>query len=162
MIRTRQFAPGDGQGLAHTIDAVCGEGRWMRTVRFEPDALWEHAFANADCQCHLLLLAEDGSDIVGWCRVFPAGGDWDALLGIGLLAPYRDRGIGTDLIRRALDWARQAGYRQVRLSTYADNMRAIHVFQKCGFRFTMSPVGHLLEMTCDLATEETPEEGGQS
>ncbi|MGQ9803883.1 MAG: GNAT family N-acetyltransferase [Anaerolineae bacterium] len=162
MIRTRQFALGDDQGLAHTIDAVCQEGQWMRTLRFEPDALWEHAFTSPECRCHLLLLVEDGRDIVGWCRVFPAGGDLDASLGIGLLAPYRDRGIGTDLVRRALDWAGQAGYRQVRLSTRADNARAIHVFRKCGFRFTGSVNGHLLEMTCDIASEETPEEGRRS
>lgn len=163
MVHLRTFAVGDGEGLARAINAVCAEGQWMRTARFEPDAAWEHALAHPDCPCHLLLVAEDGGDIVGWCRAFRADADEAAVtIGLGLLPSHRDRGIGTAMLRVALDWARRAGYQHANLTTYADNARAIHVFKRCGFEFAGAADGNLLIMTCNLLQPEVAEEGGRS
>ncbi|GAB4412255.1 MAG: GNAT family protein [Anaerolineales bacterium] len=163
MVHVRAFAVGDGEGLARAIDAVCAEGQWMRTARFEPDAAWEHALAYPDCPCRLLLVAEDGGDIVGWCRAFPAdAGEAAVTIGLGLLPSHRDQGIGTAMLRQALDWARRVGYRQARLTTREDNARAIHVFQRCGFRVAGPADDGLLSMTCDLVDLGFPEQGGRS
>jgi len=163
MVHLRPFAVGDGEGLTRAINAVCAEGRWMRTARFEPDAAWEHALASPDCPCHLLLVARAGGEVTGWCRAFPADADEAAVtVGLGLLPPHRDRGIGTAMLRQALDWARQAGYRQAHLTTREDNARAIHVFQRCGFRVAGQAEDGLLIMTCDLMNWGFPEQGGRS
>lgn len=154
MIRQiRPFISNDHAGLIQAIDTVCGEGLWMRTTRFEPTPRWTHALEEPSCPCHLLLVVEDAGRVVGWCRTFPKeGGDEarEATLGIGLLVPYRDRGIGTALVRRSLGWAKDVGCQSVRLTTHPDNARAIHIFTRCGFVFTRSVDEDLLEMTCDL------------
>jgi len=153
-LQVRRFVSEDRPGLVQAINAVCGEGRWMSTTRFEPTPAWIHALQEPECPYHLLLVVEDGEEIVGWCRTFPKDGSNEAkevLLGIGLLPAYRDRGLGTDLIRRSLAWARDAGYRRVSLTTRPDNTRAIHVFQRCDFAFTGKTHGQMLKMTCTLA-----------
>jgi len=149
----RRFASRDRTQLIQTIDAVCGEGRWMSTTRFEPTPAWTHALEEPDCVNHLLLVVEDKDRVVGWCRTLPTKCQQDkqeATLGIGLLPAYRDRGIGTALVRQALAWAGGAGYQRIRLTTHPNNARAIHVFRRCGFSLTRRIDVNLLEMTCDL------------
>ena len=153
-LQIRPLASNDRPGLIQAIEAVCGEGCWMRTSRFEPTPGWIHALEEPQCACHLLLVVEDTGHVVGWCRTFPKeSGDEvrEATLGIGLLPPYRDRGIGTALVRQSLSWAKNVGYQCVRLTTHPDNARAIHVFTHCGFTFTGQSSDTWLEMTCDLA-----------
>ncbi len=163
MVHLRRFTEGDLPRLTRAIDTVCAEGRWMRTARFEPDAGWKHALAYPDCPCHLLLVAEDSGNIVGWCRAFPADAEEAAItLGLGLLPSHRDRGIGSAMMRQALDWARRAGYQQAYLTAYADNARAIHVFSRHGFEFAGAAIGGLLHMTCDLIHPGAVKEGGRS
>jgi len=150
----RLYAPGDRVQLIRTIDTVCGEGRWMSTGCFEPTPAWTHALRNPRCLCHLLLVVEDREHVIGWCRTFPKDGLHgvrEATLGIGLLPAYRDRGIGTALVRRSLGWARNVGYQRISLTTRPDNARAIHVFTCCGFGFTGQAGDNLLEMACDLS-----------
>jgi len=112
----------------------------MRTPRFEPTPAWEHALAQPDCSCHLLLVAADGANIVGWCRLFPT--DEGALeLGIGVVAPYRRRGLGRALLGAALEWASARGMPVV-LETRTDNAPAIRLFTRSGFRVVGQQDGH--------------------
>ena len=153
-LQIRPFASDDRPDLIQAIEAVCGEGCWMRTICFEPTPSWIHALEEPLCACHLLLVVENARHVVGWCRTFPEEGRdeaREATLGIGLLPPYRDRGIGTALVRQSLSWAKNAGYQCVRLTTHPDNARAIHVFTRCEFTFTGQGSDNWLEMTCDLA-----------
>jgi len=147
------FTPQDKLGLVAAINAVCAEGCWMRTLRYEPTPAWEHALDHPDCPDHLLLVVQDQSQVVGWCRTFPMNcrdGVATASLGVGLLPDYRDRGIGTALIRTSLKWANDAGLVWVQLTTRTDNQRAIHVFRKCGFDQTGNGHNGTLEMAVEL------------
>ncbi len=153
-LQIRPFVSDDRSGLVQAIDAVCGESRWMCTVRFEPTPAWTHALEEPRCPCHLLLVVKDAEHVVSWCRAFPRVGRSnarEATLGIGLLPPYRDRGIGIVLVRRSLNWAQNVGYQCVRLTTHPDNARAIHVFTCCGFASTQRIAEDVLEMSCYLA-----------
>lgn len=112
----------------------------MRTPRFEPTPAWEHALARPDCSCHLLLVAEEGAHIAGWCRLFPTV-EGTLELGIGVVAPCRRRGIGRALLTTALDWASGRGMPVV-LETRTDNSPAIRLFTRFGFWVTGQADGH--------------------
>ena len=57
-----------------------------------------------------------------------------ALLGVSVRAGWRDRGVGSALLAAALDWARATGVvTRIELSVYAENARAIHLYEKFGF-----------------------------
>ena len=126
----------------------------MRTTRFEPTPAWEHALAEPDCPCHLLLVAHDEERPVGWCRLFPTGVPGEAKVGIGLLPPYRDHGMGTRMLQQSLAWACWQNLARLTLTTRDDNQRAIHVFEKCGFSPTGRSEGKWIEMEHRLPNVE--------
>lgn len=132
----RRFTLADRASLERAINAVCAEGRWMRTERFEPTPSWQHALEDPACSRHCLLVVEDRDRIVGWCRALPSECKTkvnEAELGIGLLAPYRNQGVGTKLVHCALDWAKKANLPCLWLRTQKSNTRARRVFKRCGF-----------------------------
>ncbi len=135
-MNVRRFVRSDRASLEEAINAVCAEGRWMSTSSFQPTPAWRHALEQPNCSNHCLLVAEEKGHIVGWCRVLPAackGEVTKAELGIGLLPDYRNRGLGTVLVQRVLDWARETGLERLWLRTREDNTRARRVFARCGF-----------------------------
>ena len=85
----------------------------------------------------VFLVAEAGGRIVGMCNA--QGGKRRAtrhavVMGVSVHKEYRDRGVGTALVRALVDWARAGGVVQrIELQVYARNARAIHVYEKMGF-----------------------------
>ena len=127
----------------------------MRTTHFEPTPAWQHALTEPDCPHHLLLVAYDGERPIGWCRAFPTDPLEEAEIGIGLLPSYRDQGIGTNMVKRTLNWACGQSLTRLMLTTRDDNYRAIHVFEKCGFSPTGRSEGMWIEMEHRLPNVET-------
>ncbi|MEA3337256.1 MAG: GNAT family N-acetyltransferase [Chloroflexota bacterium] len=58
-----------------------------------------------------------------------------ARLGISVRRDWRDRGVGTALLQEAIQRARQGGVvTRIELNVFTSNARAIHVYEKLGFR----------------------------
>ena len=57
-----------------------------------------------------------------------------AYLGMSVRAKYTGLGLGTFLLRTAIAQAEENGFEQVELGVFSDNARAIHVYEKLGFR----------------------------
>lgn len=55
-------------------------------------------------------------------------------IGISLRNQYRDEGIGTELMRSLIDEAKKLGLRLLILSCFETNTRALHVYEKLGFK----------------------------
>lgn len=55
-------------------------------------------------------------------------------LGIAIMNGYRDLGIGTEMMRTLIAWARDMGLELLVLSVFSSNERAFHVYKKAGFR----------------------------
>jgi len=55
-------------------------------------------------------------------------------LGISLAAPFRDEGIGTELLRYLINQAKKLGLKLLLLSCFENNPRALHVYEKLGFQ----------------------------
>jgi RimJ/RimL family protein N-acetyltransferase len=150
----RPFALPDEAFLREVVNAVCAEGRWMSTPRFEPTPAWTHALEAPAWLRYLLLVVADKGRIVGWCRLFPSpecnGQASEGELGIGLLPEYRGRGLGGALIGQTFGWAGAIGMERVALTTRVNNFRAIHLFERCGFIPTGREVDGWMEMACQL------------
>ena len=54
--------------------------------------------------------------------------------GTSILKDYCNCGLGTLMLETCLKYAKEAGYTQVELGVFDDNPRAIHVYEKLGFR----------------------------
>ena len=55
-------------------------------------------------------------------------------MGISIRNEYCDQGLGSTMVKIAIDQARKNGFEQVELGVFSDNMRAIHVYEKFGFK----------------------------
>ena len=83
-----------------------------------------------------LFLALDGDRIVGDSSL---NGSRNARLchrrelGISVLRDYWGRGVGSGLMERMIDWARQTGVEMLTLTVRSDNLRAKALYRKYGF-----------------------------
>lgn len=86
----------------------------------------------------VMIMTEDaGGDIVSLCNVDVGDRSRTAHrgdLGISLRAAWCDRGLGTQLMHELIAWSEAAaGIDLLTLCVYADNPRAIRVYEKVGF-----------------------------
>lgn len=132
----RPFVADDCREIVAVINRVCAEGRWLYTKRFKPTPAWRRALRQPQFPEHLLLVVEHRclKQIVGWCNVFPTAHPHEMELGIALLAPYRNRGLGHCLMTLAMQWTEQQNLRRISLTTYRHNQRAIALYRKHGFK----------------------------
>jgi L-phenylalanine/L-methionine N-acetyltransferase len=56
-----------------------------------------------------------------------------AVLGMSVDRNYRNQGIGSALLERAINWAKEQGIVRLELEVYAENLAAIHLYEKFGF-----------------------------
>jgi len=55
-------------------------------------------------------------------------------LGIAIVRKYRDQGIGLEMMRTLVKESRKAGLKTIELEVFANNPRAIHVYERTGFK----------------------------
>ncbi len=84
------------------------------------------------------VVAEVDGHLVGSCEITPKRGYLAHLgsLGISLLDGYRDIGIGQMLMLEAEKQSRRLGVEVVDLEVFEANKRAIHVYEKVGYKIT--------------------------
>lgn len=74
--------------------------------------------------------------VVGWCDIFPMSNprmSHRGSLGMGLLAEYRGRGLGSLLLKATLQHAQKFGLEKVELDVYTSNLTALALYKKFGF-----------------------------
>ena len=88
-------------------------------------------------QNSLVLVAEEESAPVGVLTA--VGGEvrrlrHSAILALGVSRSHWGRGVATQMVTHALDWAKTAGLRRVELTVHTTNLRALSVYLRCGFQ----------------------------
>lgn len=115
------------------IDVPLAPGEFSLTVEEEEQLLADwHAAGNC-----IMLVAEVDGRIVGQlgCRGGTRKASLHAVrLGMSVARGWRNRGIGTALLERAVEWARDTGVvKRIELNVYVRNVGAIHLYEKSGF-----------------------------
>ena len=76
-----------------------------------------------------------------------------ATFGVTVRDDYQNRGLGTALTRYMVEVARAKGLKRVALEVVADNLRAVNVYERCGFkvegRLAMSHWNYVRGRFCD-------------
>jgi ribosomal protein S18 acetylase RimI-like enzyme len=123
-------------GFHAAVDGVARERQYLamlqaptlaRTRRFVLDSLKSGAV-------HVVAL--QGNEVLGWCDLRPKLAETlrhSAVLGMGVLAGHRGRGIGSRMLTTALALGRERGIQRTELVVRADNARAIDLYRRFDF-----------------------------
>jgi len=131
----------DAEALLKHAVKVYGEGRNLLTapeefnVTLEQEVQW---LKDNMEKGHLTLVAEQGSTIVGMLNATKGTRKrvkHICMFGISIQDDYCNNGLGSKMIQRLLEWAKEdKDIEKVCLEVFAHNERAIHVYEKLGFR----------------------------
>jgi ribosomal protein S18 acetylase RimI-like enzyme len=136
-VTVRPATDADVESFHSCVDAVARERRWLAMIVAPPlAATRQFRRMLRDGGGVDLVAVTDAGTVVGWTDVQRI--PWEGMrhvgaLGMGVLAPYRGRGLGRALLREALDAAARAGITRVELDVYASNARAMSLYQAEGF-----------------------------
>ena len=124
------------EGYRRALDVVARERKYLVLLEAlpEPDTL---RFVKSSLENgNPMMVALAGAEVIGWCDVlrefFPSRAH-RGTLGMGLLPAWRGRGVGRRLLEATVAKARCEGFKRIELDVYADNPRAIALYEKAGF-----------------------------
>jgi putative acetyltransferase len=138
----REATPADAAAVIAAAQAVFNEpgvmvltipGEFHPTLAEEEKILADHqAAANS-----VFLIAVAGDEVIGMLGCTGGrrqGNRHVTLLGMSVRKEWRDRGAGSALMARAVEWAHGTGIvTRIELDVYVENARARHLYEKFGF-----------------------------
>jgi ribosomal protein S18 acetylase RimI-like enzyme len=136
MVEIAPITSADIESFHRTLDLVARERRYLSFVEAPPLESTRAFVLDMIAKGYPQLVVRATGEVVGWCDVTPKSGLIDArigVLGMGLLPQFRQQGIGTRLMARALAAARTFGFSRVELMVYRSNENAIRLYEKAGF-----------------------------
>jgi len=152
-VTIRTIQPADNPALAIIVRNALAEfgANKPGTVYYDAttDALYE-LFREPRS---IYYVAEVAGELIGGAGIFPSPGLPDGtceLVKMYLTPAARGKGIGKMLIDKALQFAREAGYRNVYIETMPELSKAMSVYEKFGFKYLDGPMGNTGHFGCGI------------
>jgi len=79
-----------------------------------------------------MLLAVEEEDIIGYLA-YEITDKRGRIIGIGIMKEFRQRGIGKELIKKAMELMIDKGVEEIISKTWQSNCASIKLFEGCGF-----------------------------
>ena len=141
MLCLRSPLPEDAGAMLDYLRTVFGETHYMNCYpeEFTLTREKEESFlqSNNEAENNTMLTVFDGPLAAANVGLYPVGDRIKtrhrAGIGIAGRKEYWGLGLGTLLMERALALAAELGYAQAELGVYADNPKAIRLYEKFGF-----------------------------
>jgi putative acetyltransferase len=153
-IQIRPIEPNDNIDLAKVIRGALEEfgANKPGTVYFDPttDALFE-LFNNTPGSYYYVAVINDV--LVGGAGIFPTENLPDGtceLVKLYLHKDARGTGLGKQLLNKAMDWAKEYGYKQVYLESMPELSKAVTIYENVGFERINQPLGNSGHCGCDI------------
>jgi RimJ/RimL family protein N-acetyltransferase len=135
-VEIRLMTEADIASYHSCLDAVARERRYLSMLQAPPledSRAWVLPHIE---QNHPFFVAGLGERVVGWCDITPQERECfrhRGTLGMGVHPDFRQRGIGTRLLRVALEHARTIGIERAELEVSASNHVARQLYERIGF-----------------------------
>lgn len=128
----RAAVPADAGAIVALLAAVAAENMWIRTeIPFDAAEREQRLVADMATGGIVSFVAESGALVVGELTLrFHAD---RAALGMVVAAAHRGRGIGRELLVRAIAKARERVVSHIELAVYAHNTAAIALYRSLDF-----------------------------
>lgn len=131
----RPFAPAEHIHVVYETDQEAFLDGGGQAVRLSYDDWYQHYVDPKRYNPDLWLVAWAGDQVAGVCINQPWGEDDPGLCWVGrlgVLRPWRGRGLGSALLRQAFYVAQQQGYERAALGVRADSSTAIALYTRAG------------------------------
>jgi RimJ/RimL family protein N-acetyltransferase len=139
-IMIRPAEPEDSCEIIDTIRSNARERSYVLMEQYGKGIASEVDFIRTlDRLRNLLIVAAAGVEVVGCLAGFPADDDEREKtagvlhMGLHLREEFRGKGIGTQMLSYAIDWARERGFKKVRATIFTPDSRSIKLFSNAGF-----------------------------
>lgn len=124
------------EGFRAAVDSVAREKKFLSFLEGPPFGMSKEFVENniKENWPHFVAIVDD--NVVGWCDISSLNRPVYAHcgeLGIGVIAPYRGKGIGKALMIDALRKAKEKGLERIELTVFERNIPAISLYQQLGF-----------------------------
>lgn len=123
-------------GLREVLDGVARERRYLAFLEAPPLAQVRRFVLNNLRSGAAQFVALDEGRVVGWCdvtRKTHATLSHGGVLGMGVAASHRGRGVGRRLLATTVETALARGLTRIELTVRADNVAAIALYRRSGF-----------------------------
>jgi putative acetyltransferase len=132
-MQVREATLDDCAPLAAGMKVVVDEGRWLATQADTSQEELEERFRFSTIDdAHLVLVLEEGADVVGGLGMHPTLAPGVLSLGMWVLPAWRRRGGGRMLMERALA-SRPEGAHKIELEVFPENEAAVGLYRSLGF-----------------------------
>lgn len=152
-IKIRSIRQSDNPFLASIVKDTLAEfgANHPNTVYYDPTT--DTLFEMFQKQRSHYFVAEVDGEIVGGGGIYPTDSlpaDTCELVKMYLLPNARGSGLGRTLIEKSIEWAREAGYKQIYLESMPELKKALEVYAKFGFEYLSGPMGNSGHTGCSL------------
>ena len=148
----RTIVSSDNTNLAQIVRNTLAEFGLDKPGTVYYDDSTDHLFELFQTPRSTYYVAEQDGKLLGGAGIFPSNGlppDVCELVKMYLVPEARGMGLGRELIRRSIDFAKSVGYKQIYLETMPELKKALSVYEKFGFKYLNGPMGDTGHYGCD-------------
>ena len=152
-VTIRTIQPADNQVLAVIIRNALAEFGANKPGTVYYDATTDALYDLFQKQGSIYFVAEENGQLIGGAGIYPSSGlppGTCELVKMYLSPAARGKGIGKLLIEKALQFARDTGYRNVYIETMPELRKAMSVYEQFGFRYLDGPLGNTGHFGCEI------------
>lgn len=124
------------EGFRAALDSVAQEKKYLCFLE-APSLVVTRAFVENNIKENWpQVVAIVDNNVVGWCDITSLGRPvyvHSGVLGIGVVAAYRGKGIGKALMHNTLHMAKEKGLERIEHTVREENHSAIELYRKFGF-----------------------------
>lgn len=149
----RKVQKSDNKFLADIIRAPFIEYDAPREGTVFSDPTTENLFELFQNEKSILWVAENDCEILGCCGIYPTDGLPEGcaeLVKFYLLAKARSKGLGTRLMKRSIESAKELGYSEIYIETLPEFDNAVGMYERAGFEKLNAPLGDSGHTGCDI------------
>lgn len=149
----RQIRESDNQAMASILRSTLKEFNVKLEGTAYYDASTDSLFSFFQNPSSIYFIAELDGVVVGGGGIYPTThlpDDTCELVKMYLKPEARNLGLGSKLIKKCLDFAKEAGYKQVYIETMPELQKAVDLYQKFGFDHLDGPMGFTEHFGCSI------------
>ena len=150
--RIREIEPGDNQEVANVVRNVLVEMGVPKVGTAYEDKSLDDMYGHYNLPKMEYFVVEEEGKIIGCAGIGPLPGEPEVceLQKMYFLPTARGRGIGAEMMKTCLDFARNAGYKRCYLETMPYMEHARKLYARTGFQPLEGPMGETGHYNCSV------------